>query len=182
MSLTFPRNLNQTPITSQAQYPGLDSAVHYSEGLNVGYRGYDRLGIEPQYPFGYGLSYTRFGYSQLQLTPKVSNGTQSIEVRFEIANTGVRAGIEIAQVYLGLPTGVSAPPKKLVGWARVHLEPGERKSVTVTLNTQSAEQPLSFWNADTQSWEVASGDYAVYVGSSSRDTPLTDNFHVGGEW
>jgi beta-glucosidase len=180
LPLTFPRDLHHTPITTPAQYPGLNGAVHYSEGLNVGYRGYDRLGIEPQYPFGHGLSYTRFEYSRLQLTAQTSDGTQPIEVRFELANTGDRAGIEVAQVYLGLPASVSAPLKKLVGWARVQLASGERKSITVTLNPQSLEHPLSFWTADTECWNIANGNHTVYVGASSRDIRLNGNFHVGG--
>lgn len=179
LPLTFPRDLNQTPIATQAQYPGSEGAVHYSEGISVGYRGYDRLGIEPQYPFGHGLSYTHFEYSQLQLAPKVADGTQPIAVIFEITNTGSRAGVEVAQVYLGLPAGVSAPPKKLVGWARVQLEPGERKSVTVTLNPQSPEHPLSFWSTATQRWEIANGDFTVHIGASSRDIRLTSDFQIG---
>ena len=119
-----------------------------------------------------------FCVSQLQLMPEISDGTQSIEVIFEISNTGHRAGVEVAQVYLGLPAAASSPPKKLVGWARVRLEPGEQKSIAVTLNPQSSEHPLSYWNADTQRWEIANGDYTVHIGASSRDIRLTGHFHI----
>jgi beta-glucosidase len=178
LPLTFPRNLNHTPIATHAQYPGIDGAVHYSEGTFVGYRGCDRFGIEPQYPFGHGLSYTSFEYSQLRLPPEDSDGTQAIEVRFEIANIGDRAGVEVAQVYLGLPASVSAAAKKLAGWARVALEPGEQQIVAVTLEPQSSEHPLSFWSADAQGWKIVNGGYTVYVGASSRDIRLMDDFQI----
>jgi beta-glucosidase len=77
-----------------------------------------------------------------------------------------------------LSASVSAPPKKLAGWARVHLEPGERKSITVTLNPQLSEHPLSFWSAGTQSWEIANGAYTVQIGASSQDIRLTGDFHI----
>jgi len=98
LPLTFPRDEDQTPMATPAQYPGVDGAVHYSEGLLVGYRGYDQLDIEPQYPFGYGLSYTRFAYSRLRVTPETSDGTQTITVSFEVTNVGRRPGTEVAQV------------------------------------------------------------------------------------
>jgi beta-glucosidase len=182
LPITFPRSEDQTPVATPAQYPGIDGVVHYSEGIFVGYRGYDQFGIEPQYPFGYGLSYTTFAYSEFQLTPEMTDGKAAIRVRFMLTNTGSRAGTEIAQVYLGLPAAVGAPPKRLVGWARVPLELEGRQQVTVTLDPQSAERPLSYWNADTHGWEIATGDYQVYVGASSRDIRLTGTFRVERIW
>ena len=178
LPLTFPRSEAQTPVSTPAQYPGIDGKVHYSEGLFVGYRGYDHFEIEPQYPFGYGLSYTHFEYSRPHLTPSTSDGTQNINISFELANTGNRAGIEVAQVYLGLPASVSAPMKRLAGWARLRLEPGERRQVTVTLDPQSPERPLSFWNPATQDWEIADGDYSVHFGASARDIRLTATHQI----
>jgi beta-glucosidase len=169
LPLTFPRSEAHTPLATPRQYPGVDGAVHYSEGIFVGYRGYERLGIRPQYPFGHGLSYTSFAYDEVQVTPETTDGTRAIQVRFAVTNTGGRAGTETAQVYLGLPAAAGEPPKRLVGWARVPLGPGERRLVTVTLDPHSAEQPLSCWDASTHRWEMARGAHQVYVGASSQD-------------
>ena len=87
-------------------------------------------------------------------------------------------GCQIAQVYLGLPASTSEPPKRLVGWAKVELEPGETEEITVTLDPNATSRPLSYWNVNTQGWETASGDYQVYVGASSRDIRLTDTLRV----
>jgi beta-glucosidase len=177
LPLTFPRNETETPVATPAQYPGVDGIVQYSESTCMGYRGYDHLGIEPQYPFGHGLSYTTFEYSGLRLTPESSDGRQAIQVCFDLINKGSRLGVEVAQVYLGLPVA-AAPPQRLVGWARVQLEPGERRQVTVMLDAQSSEHPLSFWNLDTHQWEIAAGHYQIYVGTSSRDIRLNAGFGI----
>ncbi len=178
LPLTFPRGEDQTPVATPAQYPGIDGAVHYSEGLSVGYRGYDQLGIEPQYPFGYGLSYTTFAYSELQVSPETADGTQPVTVSFAVMNTGRRAGTEVAQVYLGLPEAAASPPNRLVDWVRVALEAGERRQVSITLDPRSLEHPLSYWEAGANGWEIANGAYQVYVGASSRDLRLTGAFRI----
>jgi beta-glucosidase len=156
----------------------MDDKVYYSEGLYVGYRGYDQLGIEPQYPFGYGLSYTTFEYGNLTVEAQKTDGTQTIEVSFEIANTGNRAGVEVAQLYIGLPASSSAPLKRLVGWERVALKSGESKQVSVTIDPCSSERPLSFWNVATQSWEIADGDYMMYLAASARDIKHSAGFKL----
>lgn len=97
----------------------------------------------------------------------MSDDDQKVKVSFEISNTGNYAGIEVAQVYIGLPSVVSAPPKRLVDWLRVSLETGEQKQVSVILDANSSEHPLSFWNVDTQSWEIGGGDFFVCVGAST---------------
>jgi beta-glucosidase len=154
------------------------NVAHFSEGLAVGYRGYDQLGIEPLFPFGYGLSYTSFAYDQLHVEPETSDGTRAVQVRFTVTNTGACAGAEIAQVYLGLPGSTGEPPKRLVGWAKVEVEPGETREVTVTLNPNATSRPLSYWNVTTRGWQRAGGDYTVYVGASSRDIHLTGTLHI----
>jgi len=175
LPVTFPRSDHNTPVSEPSQYAGRDGFVaHYSEGLCVGYRGYDQFGIEPLFPFGYGLSYTSFAYSELTVEPETSDGTRAIQVSFKLTNTGSRTGAEIAQVYLGLPASTAEPPKRLVGLAKVELEPGETREVSVAVDPNSASHPLSYWNVDQNGWEMASGDYAVYVGASSRDIRLTD--------
>jgi len=111
--------------------------------------------------------------------PETTDGTRPIQVNFTLSNTGPRAGAEVAQIYLGLPARTGEPPRRLVGWAKVELEPGETREVTVTLDPKATSHPLSYWNVETNGWEIASGDYQVYVGASSRDIRLTGTLRVG---
>ena len=178
LPVTFPRSDADTPVSSPEQYSRTELVANFSEGLAVGYRGYDQLGIEPLFPFGYGLSYTSFAYAQLQVVPETIGGTGTIQVSFKVTNTGSRAGAEVAQVYLGLPASTGEPPRRLVGWAKVQLEPGETRDVSVTLDSNATSHPLSYWNVTMNGWEIASGDYQVYVGASSRDIRLTAAFQV----
>jgi beta-glucosidase len=179
LPVTFPRSDHGTPVSSPEQYAGRDGFVaHYSEGLAVGYRGYDQFWIEPLFPFGYGLSYTGFAYAQLQVEPETTDGTRNVQLSFTVTNTGGCVGAEIAQVYLGLPASTGEPLKRLVGWAKVELAPGETEEITVTLDPNATSHPLSYWNVNTHGWETASGDYQVYVGASSRDIRLTGTLRV----
>jgi len=181
---TFPVSEADLPTAgSEAQYPGIRDAsgirqVDYTEGLEVGYRWYDAQDIEPLFPFGFGLSYTTFEYSHLDITPVVVQSDKEIRVQFRVTNTGAVAGTEIAQVYLSLPAETGEPPKRLVGWARVTLEPGEHENVTVTVDPNSSAHPLSYWNTDADSWMTVPGNYTFMVGSSSRDLPLVDSVRV----
>ena len=136
------------------------------------------MGIEPLFPFGYGLSYTSFAYAQLQVVPETTGSTGIIQVSFNVTNTGSRAGAEVAQVYLGLPASTGEPPRRLVGWAKIELEPGETRDVSVTLDSNATSHPLSYWDVTMNGWVIASGDYQVHVGASSRDIRLTAVFQV----
>ena len=178
LPVTFPRSESDTPVSSPAQYTRDALVAHFSESLFVGYRGYDQFGIEPLFPFGHGLSYTSFAYSQLQVEPEATDDTRPIQVKFALANTGTRAGAEIAQVYLGLPASTGEPPKRLVGWSKVELEPGETRQVNATVDPNSVSRPLSYWNVAVNGWEIASGEYQVYVGASSRDIRLAGTVHI----
>ncbi len=171
LPVTFPRSDADTPVSSPEQYSRTELVAHFTEGLGIGYRGYDQLGIEPLFPFGYGLSYTSFAYAQLQVAPETTGGTGTIQVSFKVTNTGSRAGAEIAQVYLGLPASTGEPPRRLV-------KPGETRDVSVTLDPTDTSHPLSYWDIMMNGWEIASGDYQVYVGASSRDIRLTGTLHV----
>lgn len=151
-------DLNPAPVLIDA---------NYTEGLKVGYRWYDAENKQPLFPFGFGLSYTTFSYSDL----KASQG-ESPEVSFRIKNTGSRAGAETAQVYLGLPSSAGEPPKRLVAWKKVRLDPGAEQEITVKLEPRS----LAIFNVEKNGWEIVGGEYRVYVGGSSRDTPLTATF------
>ncbi|MCB9421740.1 MAG: glycoside hydrolase family 3 C-terminal domain-containing protein [Ardenticatenaceae bacterium] len=183
---TFPVSEDDIPTAgSEAQYPGIRDEfgirqVDYTEGLEVGYRWYDAQGIEPLFSFGYGLSYTTFEYSHLHVTPVRVQSDKEITVHFRVTNTGSVAGTEIAQVYLSLPAQVpDEPPKRLVGWARVTLEPGEHENVTIVIDPTSSAHPLSYWNTDIDGWVTAPGIYEVHVGgSSSANDLMTDTVLV----
>jgi beta-glucosidase len=137
--------------------------THYDEGLKVGYKWYDAEKKPVLFPFGYGLSYTTYSYSNLEITPG-----ENLTATFAVKNTGNRAGTEIAEVYASLPSSTGEPPKRLVGWARVALNPGESKDVTVKV------EPLFLSVFDTQrhAWKKPAGDYALMVGGASDNLPL----------
>jgi len=174
------------------QFPGVmvgdKQTVEYSEGVNIGYRWYDSnvsggcpttgQGTNPcvAFPFGHGLSYSTFEISNLTVTPEVSDGTRPIKVQFLVRNTGDVAGAEVPQVYLGLPASVDAPPKRLVGFEKVELRPGERKRVEITIDSAAANHPLSVWDADAGAWHTPVGQFAVRVGNSSGNLTLSDTF------
>ena len=137
--------------------------VDYDEGLKVGYKWYDAEKKPVLFPFGFGLSYTSFGFSGLSVTPG-----ESTAVTFTVKNTGERAGIETAEVYASLPAAADEPPKRLVGWTQVDLAPGESKEVTVPVS----QDRLTIYDEASDSWKLVPGRYTIRVGSSSRDLPL----------
>ena len=150
----------------------------YSEGLTMGYRWYESQNITPLFPFGYGLSYTTFSMSALGVTPKVSDGTQPLTLTLSVQNTGPVAGAEVAQAYIGLPAGLGEPPKRLVAFQKVFLQPGETKQVQMTINPAASNHPLSWWDSPSQSWKTAAGFYPIYVGNSSANVALAGTFLV----
>jgi beta-glucosidase len=192
LPMTFPKSLADTPTTAPAQYPGVFSdgsttrpagskeirQISYSEGLKVGYKWYDSQGIEPLYPFGYGLSYTSFSYRNVRVAPHLKGKTGTVSVSFDVRNTGSRAGTATPQVYLTLPAATGEPGQRLVGYDKVSLRAGQSTRVQVTIDAASADRPLSFWDTSTHAWEVAAGAYSVQVGASSRDLPLTGSFTI----
>ncbi len=148
-----------TPITGPMSY-----TVHYTEGPEVGYKWFEAQHKEPLFPFGYGLSYTTYKYAGLTVD------SASKTARFTVTNTGNRAGTEIAEVYAQLPHGMEESDyKRLVGWKRITLQPGESQTVTVPIDTRT----LKTYNTAQTAWDFAPGAYAVYVGGSSASTPLT---------
>ena len=140
--------------------------VAYDEGLKVGYKWYDAEKKDPLFPFGFGLSYTTFKYSNLKASKD--------SVTFQVANTGARAGAEIAEVYATLPQAAGEPFKRLVAWEKVRLAPGESKSVTLRLDPFY----LSIFSVDKDAWELVPGEYIIQAGASSRDLPLRGSVHV----
>jgi hypothetical protein len=145
--------------------------VDYHEGVFLGYRGYDRAGLDPLFPFGYGLSYTSFAYRNLATTRQGPN----VQVQFTLRNTGQRTGAETAQVYVGqLPTSVPTPPKQLAGFAKVTVDPDARERVTVTLERRA----FSYFDETRGAWVTPGGRVPIYVGRSSRDIELTGSVSV----
>jgi beta-glucosidase len=137
--------------------------VHYDEGLKVGYRWYDAEKKPVLFPFGFGLSYTTYAYSGLKVTPG-----ESTTISFTVKNAGKRAGSEIAEVYLSLPETAEEPPKRLVGWTRIELGPGESKQVSVPVSRDR----LTIYDEASDSWKLVSGKYVFRVGGSSQELPL----------
>jgi beta-glucosidase len=151
------------------------ATVVYSEGLFVGYRGYEQKHIEPQYPFGFGLSYTKFRYSDLDVSPQLffpawfPFAPDDVEVSFRVTNVGRRAGAEVAQLYVApVNPPVVRPIKELKGFRKVYLAPGESKRVTITLDRRS----LAYYDVSVHAWDVAPGLYRILVGASSHDIRL----------
>ena len=135
----------------------------YDEGVKVGYKWYDAENKPVLFPFGFGLSYTTFDYSGLTVTPG-----QNVEVSFTIANTGGRDGAEIGEVYAALPANAEEPPKRLVGFTKVKLASGEKRTVTIEVDPKY----LSIWDVKKHAWSLVPGDYTFMVGGSSQDLPL----------
>ena len=143
--------------------------VRYDEGLKVGYKWYDAEQKQVLFPFGYGLSFTTYKYSDLKVTPGAS-----IQLRFRVANTGHRAGSEVAEVYAAMPASTGEPPKRLVGWSKVKLEAGESQDVTIEVDREY----LSIFNVERDGWELIAGDYTLMVGGSSQSLPLKQSVHL----
>ncbi|MFF8507401.1 beta-glucosidase [Streptomyces sp. NPDC015492] len=173
LTQTFPATETGHPMAGDPhRYPGVDGKETYSEGLDVGYRWYDRTGVAPLFPFGYGLSYTTFAYSDLS----VARTARGLEATVTVRNTGDRAGRETVQVYLGASPDTQAPQalRKLAGFTKVTLRPGEQRRVTVPVD----EQQLRYWDTAAGTWKPGTGRRAVHVGPSAAETSLTTSVTV----
>jgi beta-glucosidase len=159
--------------------PGTNRVV-YKEGVFVGYRGYEHNHVKPLFPFGYGLSYTTFKYSHLEVKPSRGSSTAAAyEVAFDVTNTGARAGADVAQVYVAeAAPSVPRPPKELKGFSRVELAPGETKHVSVPLNARA----FTFYDVSGKHWHADAGKYSVEVGRSSEDLPLHADVTLSGAY
>jgi beta-glucosidase len=143
--------------------------VTYDEGLKVGYKWYDAEKKPVLFPFGFGLSYTTYAYSNL----KVDSGKE-VSVTFSVKNTGNRTGDEITEVYAALPASADEPPKRLVGFSKVHLNAGESTEVHVHIDPRY----LSVYNESKDAWELTPGSYSILVGGSSQDLPLSSKIDL----
>ncbi len=164
------------------RYPGIDEGegfetMHYSEGLNMGYRWFQSQNIAPLFPFGYGLSYTTFKLSEAKVSTSSFNGNEPIIVGVDVENTGSRAGAEVVQVYLSIPSE-GQPPKRLVGFTKVFLAPGEKQKLTITIDPDATNHPFGVWDYATGTFINKPGNYTVYIGTSSEDTPFKENIEL----
>jgi beta-glucosidase len=171
LPITYDRRLEDNASYRTYYYPSEnDKKVKYSEGVFLGYRYYDKAGTKPLFPFGYGLSYTSFGYQNLAVSPATFSGDQPVTVSFDITNTGKQKGAEVAQVYVGdKHASVLRPVKELKGFAKLELNPGEARHVSVALNRRS----FSYYDVKNRRWTAESGDFDIYVGRSAAQIELT---------
>jgi beta-glucosidase len=175
---TFPRALADSPAHALGAYPGRDGIVRYEEGLLVGYRWFDEKKIEPQFPFGHGLSYTSFEYTGLRLRPPLDGPGEAgalTVAELEIRNTGSRAGAEVAELYVSpIKPRLPRPPRELKGFRKLLLEPGEKQTVAIVLRPEA----LAFYDPAKAAWLAEAGEYSVLVGSSSRDIRARVSFRL----
>jgi beta-glucosidase len=179
LPVTFERRWDDNPVhDSYYPEPGTKRIV-YKEGIFVGYRGYERNQTKPLFPFGYGLSYTNFKYSNLaaQAVSDAASSGPRYEISFDVQNTGKRAGAEVAQIYVhSKQAGTPRPEKELKGFARVNLEPGKMRRVKVTLD----ERAFAYYDVNTKQWRADPGQYEILVGHSSAQVELRYTFTYGG--
>jgi beta-glucosidase len=173
LPVTFPRKIEDTPAFGH--YPGENLHTEYAEGIYVGYRHYDRANIEPLFPFGHGLSYTKFEYSDLKVTPDKIGPGRRVQVSLTVRNSGARAGAEVVQLYLHqAKSSADRPPQELKGFRRVMLTAGQSQAVTFTLGPQA----MSFYSVAKHTWVAEPSGFDVLVGASSRDIRLKGNFEL----
>ncbi|MGF6951037.1 beta-glucosidase [Neobacillus sp. B4I6] len=170
---SFPKQLSDNP--SFLNFPGEGDKVEYKEGIFVGYRYYDTKKVEPLFPFGFGLSYTTFEYSNLSISQKEIQDTETVAVSVIVKNTGDRAGKEIVQLYVkDVKSSVNRPEKELKGFEKVDLQPGEEKTVTFLLNKRA----FAYYNVEMKDWHVETGEFEILVGESSQEIVLNESIVV----
>ena len=170
---TFPVQLEDNP--SYLYYGGEGNRTEYREGVFVGYRYYDKKNMKVLFPFGHGLSYTTFGFSDIRISADSIRDTDTLTVTATVTNTGKRAGKAVAQLYVGDAESTALRPvRELKGFAKVALQPGESRPVSFTLDKRS----FAVWNEEIHDWYVETGDFTIEIGGSSRDLPLKATVRV----
>jgi beta-glucosidase len=162
LPMTFPSSEVQGPDTTPEHFPGVDGTVTYAEELGVGYRYYDMTGHTPLFPFGFGLSYTRFGIGPVHVT---RSGADAFRIEGSVTNIGRRDGATVVELYVGFPRSAGEPPWQLKGFNRIELAAGERRQFHFEIDRRA----LSVWDSALHRWTVPSGVFQIGVGSSSRD-------------
>jgi beta-glucosidase len=171
LPITFPKNLSDSPAhVSERTYPGDESLrVFYDEGIFVGYRHFDTKNIEPVFPFGHGLSYTKFTYGNLKLSKEKIAEDEKLTVAVDVTNSGDKIGAEVIQLYIqDINCSVERPFKELKGFKKVKLKPNEK----ITIKFQLTKEDLSFFDEKNNCWVAEKGQFNILIGSSSRDIRL----------
>jgi beta-glucosidase len=172
---TFERKWEDNPTFHNYLPQKGDKHVEYKEGIFVGYRGYEKNGVKPQFPFGFGLSYSTFSYGNLRIVPAANDSGRVVNISFTVKNSGQLEGAEIAEVYVGDPeAGLPRPLKELKGFAKVRLKPGETKTVSVKLDRRA----FSYYDLAKRAWIAPPGEYGILVGSSSAEIRLQGKYHL----
>ena len=175
LPISWERRLEDSPAFGNFTESKDTQDIHYAEGIFLGYRQFDRGTVKPLFPFGFGLSYTTFAFSNLTVTPNPASADGPISVSFDVKNTGQRAGADVAQVYVGENApSVPRPLKELKAFSRVMLAPGESRHVTVTLDRRA----LAYWDTATHDWKVDQARFTVFAGDSSVNVPLQADLTV----
>ncbi|HXB60504.1 MAG TPA: glycoside hydrolase family 3 C-terminal domain-containing protein [Candidatus Acidoferrales bacterium] len=166
---------NRADYPDAGNFPDVDNKVTYAEGIYVGYRHFDKDNIQPLFPFGYGLSYTSFKYSDLKLSAPQLDANGQITASMDVQNTGERAGEEVVELYLHEQNpAIDRPVRELKGFAKVALNPGETK----TVQFQVSPRALCYYDVDGRQWKADPGQYEIQIGASSRDIRLTAPFSL----
>lgn len=173
LPFSWERTLNQNPASAHyAEEPGDGRAVHYSEGMFLGYRYYTSMNEKPLFPFGFGMSYTKFSLSNLKVD---KHSEDDVEVSFDIQNTGTRSGADVAQVYVGDPSAkVKRPLMELKQFSKLRLKAGEKQHVVLHLNKRA----FSYYDVDAKNWRVDPGQFEIYVGDSSEAIALKQSLQM----
>jgi beta-glucosidase len=175
LTCTYPKQLMDSPAHALDTYPGTNGTLFYKEGLLVGYRWFDTKNIEPLFPFGFGLSYTTFEYSNLKLVTGEDTNAPLVTAEFDIANTGSRAGAEVAELYVHQANpSLPRPEKELKGFKKVSLKVGEKKTVSIPLNRDA----FAFYDPSKNGWVTEPDNFKILIGSSSRDIRLQGDFKL----
>ncbi|MCL7754296.1 glycoside hydrolase family 3 C-terminal domain-containing protein [Polaribacter sp. Z022] len=177
LPFSFPKKLEDNAAHSfgKLSYPGIDENQYYKEDILVGYRWFDTRKIEPQFAFGYGLSYSSFKISDVKINQKKYSENDKIKVTFNVSNTGNREGAEVVQVYVGkYKSKVKRALKELKGFTKVNLEKGLQKTASVTLNVSD----LAYYNTEISSWSLEKGTYYIYVGNASNNITKKIKFSI----
>ncbi|KMZ11516.1 Beta-glucosidase [Candidatus Burkholderia humilis] len=176
LPVTFPSQNDAWPASAPNQFPGVqvdgEPTVVYSEGLFMGYRWYDQNNVKPTFHFGFGLSYTLFKVADLNVSQGSANHRSPITIQLSAQNTGKAYGAEVPQIYVRMPGGIDEPPKRLVGFQKVWLNPGEKKTVSIVIDPDASNHPFDIWDKASSKWRTPSGTYQVLVGTSSDDNDL----------
>jgi beta-glucosidase len=171
LPMTFPARLEDSPAHALDDYN--PDAITFKEGVFIGYRWYEDQNIKPLFPFGHGLSYTDFEYSNLQISAPTMGANETLNVSYTVTNSGDRSGKEVTQLYIqDVESSVERPGKELKGFAKVALKPGESKVVHHSID----QRALSFWNTASNDWKAEAGDFNIIIGPSSNQVALQQTF------